>query len=41
VALDHARGGIAGCITAALVVVVAHHATGAREPWRPPRVTTA
>jgi eukaryotic-like serine/threonine-protein kinase len=41
VALDHARGAIAGCITAALVVVVTHHATGAREPWRPPRVTTA
>jgi hypothetical protein len=41
VALDHARGGVAGCIAAALVVIVTYHATGAREPWRPPRVTTA
>jgi len=40
-ALDHARGAIAGSIAAALVVIVAYHATTAREPWRPPRVTTA
>jgi eukaryotic-like serine/threonine-protein kinase len=41
VALDRARGGIAGCIAAALVVIVTYHATGTREPWRPPRITTA
>jgi hypothetical protein len=41
VPLDHARGGVAGWIAAALVVVVTHHATGVREPWRPPRITTA
>jgi eukaryotic-like serine/threonine-protein kinase len=40
-ALDHARGAVAGSIAAALVVIVTFHATGAREPWRPPRVTTA
>jgi eukaryotic-like serine/threonine-protein kinase len=39
--LDHARGGVAGCIAAALVVIVTYHATGTREPWRPPRITTA
>jgi hypothetical protein len=39
--LEHARGGVAGCIAAALVVIVTYHATGTREPWRPPRVTTA
>jgi hypothetical protein len=41
VALDRARGGIAGSIAAALVVVAAYHMAGNREPWRPPRVTTA
>jgi hypothetical protein len=41
VALDHARGGIAGSIGAALVVVAAYHMAGKQEPWRPPRVTTA
>ena len=41
VALDHARGAVAGSITAALVVVATFHMAGAREPWRPPRVTTA
>jgi hypothetical protein len=43
-ALDHARGGVAGCIAAALVVVVACHAAGGHRPplaHRPPRVTTA
>jgi hypothetical protein len=39
--LDHARGGVAGCIAAGLVVIVTYHATGTREPWRPPRITTA
>ena len=41
VALDHARGGVAGSIGAALVVVAAFHMAGTPEPWRPPRVTTA
>jgi hypothetical protein len=41
VVLDHARGGVAGSIGAALVVVFAFHIGGAREPWRAPRVTTA
>jgi eukaryotic-like serine/threonine-protein kinase len=41
VALDHARGAVAGSITAALVVVVTFHMAGNTEPWRPPRVTTA
>jgi eukaryotic-like serine/threonine-protein kinase len=41
VALDQPRGGIAGSIAAALVVVAAYHMAGNREPWRPPRVTTA
>jgi eukaryotic-like serine/threonine-protein kinase len=41
VALDHARGAVAGSITAALVVVATFHMAGTREPWRPPRVTTA
>jgi eukaryotic-like serine/threonine-protein kinase len=40
-ALERARGGVAGCIAAALIVFVTYHATGTREPWRPPRVTTA
>ena len=43
-ALDHARGGVAGCIAAALVVIVTYHAAGGqRAPLahRPPRVTTA
>jgi hypothetical protein len=43
-ALDHARGGIAGCIAAALVVIATFHAGGGqRSPLahRPPRVTTA
>jgi eukaryotic-like serine/threonine-protein kinase len=41
VALDHARGTVAGSIAAALVVVVTFHMGGSREAWRPPRVTTA
>jgi eukaryotic-like serine/threonine-protein kinase len=41
VAVDHARGGVAGSITAAIVVVVAFHMGANREPWRAPRVTTA
>jgi hypothetical protein len=41
VALDHARGAVAGSIGAALLVLVVAHTTSAREPWRPPRVTTA
>jgi eukaryotic-like serine/threonine-protein kinase len=41
VALDHARGAVAGSVAAALVVVVTFNTTGIREPWRPPRVTTA
>lgn len=48
VALDHARGGVAGSIAAALVVLVTFHITAGREPsdgsrlaGRPPRVTTA
>jgi hypothetical protein len=48
VALDHARGGVAGSIAAALVVLVTFHMTAGREPSdgsrlaeRPPRVTTA
>jgi eukaryotic-like serine/threonine-protein kinase len=41
VALDHARGAVAGSITAAIVVVVAFHMGANREPWRAPRVTTA
>jgi eukaryotic-like serine/threonine-protein kinase len=41
VALDHARGAVAGSIAAALVVLVISHTTSAEEPWRTPRVTTA
>jgi hypothetical protein len=41
VAVDHARGAVAGSVMAALVVLVTFHTTGMREPWRPPRVTTA
>jgi eukaryotic-like serine/threonine-protein kinase len=41
VALEHARGAVAGSIAAALVAVVTFHMTGTREPWRAPRVTTA
>ena len=41
VALDHARGAVAGSIAAALVVIVTFQMRGTREPWRPPRVTTA
>ena len=41
VALDHARGAVAGSIAAALVVVATFHMAGTPEPWRPPRVTTA
>jgi eukaryotic-like serine/threonine-protein kinase len=43
-ALDHARGGVAGCIAAGLVVIVTYHATAGHRPalaHRPPRVTTA
>jgi len=43
-ALDHARGGVAGCIAAALVVIATYHAAGGQRPQlahRPPRVTTA
>jgi hypothetical protein len=44
VALDHARGGVAGCVAAGLVVVATYHAAGGQRPplaHRPPRVTTA
>jgi hypothetical protein len=41
VALDHARGAVAGSIMAAIVVVAAFHMGANREPWRAPRVTTA
>ena len=40
-ALDHARGAVAGGVAAALVVLLTTHMTGAREPWRAPRITTA
>ena len=41
VALDHARGAVAGRIVAALLVLVISHTTSAHEPWRTPRITTA
>jgi hypothetical protein len=48
VALDQARGGVAGSIVAAAVVLVTFHTMGGREPsdrarmaGQPPRVTTA
>ena len=41
VALDHARGAVAGSILAALLVLVISHTTSAEEPWRTPRITTA
>jgi hypothetical protein len=41
VALDQARGGVAGSIAAAVVVVIAAHMGRSEEPWRAPRVTTA
>ena len=41
VALDHARGAVAGSIAAALLVLVISHTTSAQQPWRTPRVTTA
>ena len=41
VALDHARGAVAGSIVAALLVLVISHTTSAHEPWRTPRITTA
>jgi hypothetical protein len=41
VALDHARGAVAGSIGAALLVLVISHTTSAEEPWRTPRVTAA
>ncbi len=41
VALDHARGAVAGSILAALLVLVVSRTTSAEEPWRTPRVTTA
>jgi eukaryotic-like serine/threonine-protein kinase len=41
VALDHARGAVAGSIAAALLVLVISHTTSVHEPWRTPRVTTA
>jgi hypothetical protein len=41
VALDQARGAVAGGIAAALLVVVACHLARPEEPWRTPRVTTA
>jgi eukaryotic-like serine/threonine-protein kinase len=41
VALDHARGAVAGSIAAALLVLVISHTTSAHEPWRTPRITTA
>ena len=37
VALDHARGAVAGSIAAALLVLVISHTTSAQEPWRTPR----
>ncbi len=40
-ALDHARGAVAGSIGASLLVLVISHTTSAHEPWRTPRVTTA
>jgi eukaryotic-like serine/threonine-protein kinase len=41
VALDHARGAVAGGVAAALLVLLTTHMTGAREPWRAVRITTA
>ena len=41
VALDHARGAVAGSIAAVLLVLVISHTTSAQEPWRTPRITTA
>jgi eukaryotic-like serine/threonine-protein kinase len=41
VALDHARGAVAGSIAAVLLVLVISHTTFAQEPWRTPRITTA
>jgi hypothetical protein len=40
-ALEHARGAVAGSIAAALLVVVVSQTTGPAEPLRAPRVTTA
>jgi hypothetical protein len=40
-ALDHARGAVAGSVAAAIAVLLTFHMAGNREPWRPPRVTTA
>ena len=41
VALDQARGAVAGGIAAALLVFAVCHMTRHPEPWRAPRVTTA
>jgi hypothetical protein len=41
VALDHARGAVAGGIAAALLVVLVSQMGRPGEPWRTPRVTTA
>ena len=41
VALDSARGAVAGSIGAALLVLALAHMRGKAEPWRTPRITTA
>jgi len=41
VALDHARGAVAGSIAAALVVVTVSRTAGPGEAWGTPRITTA
>ena len=41
VALDQARGGIAGSVAAALVVLAVAQTAGSREAWPAPRPTTA
>ncbi|HYN91364.1 MAG TPA: hypothetical protein VER75_05545, partial [Thermoleophilaceae bacterium] len=41
VALDHARGAVAGGVAAALLVVAVSRLVRPAEPWRAPRITTA
>jgi hypothetical protein len=41
VALDQARGGVAGSVAAALLVLAAVQTAGSREAWPAPRMTTA
>jgi eukaryotic-like serine/threonine-protein kinase len=41
VALEQARGAVAGGIAAPLLLVLACHMARSEEPWRTPRVTTA